>query len=424
MTSRRPVSLGLYRFGTTAASVLAGAWLKGRVRRGQEDPVRWRERLGHAGLPRPGGDLVWLHGASVGESLSLLSLVERLGTESPETAILVTSGTRASAAVLATRLRQPVLHQFAPLDAPGAARRFLDHWRPKVGVFVESELWPNLLLEAKGRGTRLALVSAKLSDRSLAGWRRAPQAARTLLGAFDLILARDAVAAERFEALGARVDGLTDLKFGAAPLPVDEGQWAEARETLGDRPVLLAASTHPGEEELILRAFRAARGDDQRPLLIIAPRHPDRGGAVESLALAAGFTVGRRGAGSGLGGEALYVADTVGELGLWFRLASLAVVGGSLTTDSVGGHNPMEPARLGCPLIVGPGTHGWPVYDALEAAAATSRVAPDDLVGWFSRAIQGDPALARMAERARAFVDAGDAAARMATDRVLALVTA
>ncbi len=424
MTPRRPASLGLYRLASTAASVLAGAWLRDRVRRGKEDPARWRERLGHAGRSRPGGDLVWLHGVSVGESLSLLPLVGRLLTESPETAILVTSGTRVSADILATRLRQPVLHQFAPLDTPGAARRFLDHWRPKVGVFVESELWPNLLLEAKGREIRLALVSAKLSDRSLAGWRRAPEAARTLLGAFDLILARDVAAAERFEALGAKVDGLADLKFGAAPLPVDEGQLAEARENLGDRPVLLAASTHPGEEELILRAFRVARGDDQRPLLIIAPRHPDRGEAVESLVLAAGFTVGRRGAGSGLGGEAVYVADTVGELGLWFRLASLAVVGGSLTIDSVGGHNPLEPARLGCPLIAGADTHGWPVYDALEAAAATARVAPDDLAGWFARTIRSDPSLAGMAERARAFVETGDAVARMATDRVLALVTA
>ncbi len=424
MTQRRPASLGLYRFATTVASVLAGAWLRGRVRRGKEDPARWRERLGHAGLPRPGGDLVWLHGVSVGESLSLLPLVERLLVDSPETTILVTSGTRASAEILATRLRQPVLHQFAPLDIPDAARRFLDHWRPKVGVFVESELWPNLLLEARARGSRLALVSAKLSDRSLAGWRRAPEAARTLLGAFDMILARDAVAAERFEGLGARVDGLADLKFGAAPLPVDEGRWAEARETLGDRPVLLAASTHPGEEDLILRAFRLARGDDQRPLLIIAPRHPDRGEAVESLALAAGFAVGRRGAGSGLGGETVYVADTVGELGLWFRLASLAVVGGSLATDSVGGHNPLEPARLGCPMIAGPGTHGWPVYDALETAGATSRVTPDGLAGWFSRAIQRDPALALMAERARAFAEAGDVEARTAIDRVVGLVKA
>ncbi len=424
MTPRRPASLSLYRFASTAASVLAGAWLRGRVRRGKEDPARWRERLGHAGLSRPGGDLIWLHGVSVGESLSLLPLAERLRAESPETTILVTSGTRAAAEILATRLRQPVLHQFAPLDTPGAARRFLDHWRPKAGVFVESELWPNLLLDAKGRGTRLALVSAKLSDRSLAGWRRAPEAARTLLGAFDLILARDAVAAERFEALGARVDGLADLKFGAVPLPVDQGQWARARANLGDRPVLLAASTHPGEEELILPAFRLACGDDQRALLIIAPRHPDRGEAVERLALAAGFTAARRGSGSGLGDEAIYVADTVGELGLWFRLASLAVVGGSLTTDSVGGHNPLEPARLGCPLITGPDTHGWPIYDVLETLGATSRVAPDDLAGWFARAIQGDPALDRMAERARAFAETGDAAARMATDRVVALVKA
>ena len=419
MTAPPPASLRLYGLATGAASLAAPAWLKGRAGRGKEDPARWPERLGRTTTRRPEGRLAWLHGVSVGESLSLLPLIDRIRTDRPDVAVLVTSGTRASADLLATRLPSGAIHQYAPLDTPGAVRRFLDHWRPDLGVLVESELWPNLILGAQARGMRLALVSAKLSARSLAGWRRAPGAARAVLAAFDLLLARDTDAAERFAALGARVDGLADLKFGAPPLPVDEGAWARA--VLGDSPVLLAASTHPGEEEIVLAAFRAA-AVGAAALLILAPRHPARGEAVERLARDIGLTVGMRAAGDALGAAAVYVADTVGELGLWYRLARLAVVGGSLTAEGVGGHNPLEPARLGCPFIAGPRTSAWPVYEAMEAEGATGRVPPADLAHWFARALAGDPALAAMARRACDFVSAGDAAAGEAAERVLGLL--
>ncbi|MDB5481331.1 MAG: 3-deoxy-D-manno-octulosonic acid transferase, partial [Caulobacteraceae bacterium] len=399
------------------------AWLKARARRGEEDPARWPEKLGRTAVARPGGRLAWLHGVSVGESLSLLPLVDRLRAERPDVAVLVTSGTRVSADLLATRLPAGALHQYAPLDAPGAVRRFLDHWKPELGVLVESELWPNLILEARSRGVRLALVSARLSAHSLAGWRRAPGAARAVLGAFDLLLARDVAAAERLAALGARVDGLADLKFGAPPLPVEEAELARARSVLGDRPVLFAVSTHPGEEELALGAVQAAAAAGEAgPLLILAPRHPARGEAVERLAREMGVAVGRRTRGEALGEAPVYVADTVGELGLWYRLARLAVVGGSLTEAGVGGHNPLEPARLGCPFIAGPEVTAWPVYQALEAAGATRRVPPGDLAGWFSRALAGDPALAAMAQQASVFAAAGDAAAGAAVERVLGLL--
>jgi len=417
-----PLSLRLYGAASGAASVFAPAWLKNRTRRGKEHPTRWPERLGRTAQVRPSGRLAWLHGVSVGEALSLLPLMERLRAERPEVAILVTTGTLAAAELIGARLREGAIHQYAPLDTPGAVRRFLDVWRPDLGVLVESELWPNLILAARSRGVRLALVSAKLSDRSLAGWRRAPGAARAVLAAFDLVLARDARAADRLEALGARVDGLADLKFGAAPLPVDEAELAQARGWLGARPVLLAASTHPGEEAAVLRAFRAV-GAGSAPLLILAPRHPTRGDAVERDARAAGLTVGRRSVGAVLGEARVYLADTVGELGLWYRLASLALVGGSLSAG-VGGHNPLEPARLGCPFVSGPWVFAWPVYDALAAAGASRRVEPGDLADWFARAIAGDPSLAGMAERARSLVAAGDAAAGQAAERVLGLLPA
>jgi 3-deoxy-D-manno-octulosonic-acid transferase len=337
--------------------------------------------------------------------------------------VLVTSATRASAEVLATRLCPGVLHQFAPVDSPDAVRRFLDHWRPDLGVLVESELWPNLILAARRRGARMALVSARMSARSLAGWRRAPAAARALLGAFDLILARDAAAAERLARLGARVEGLADLKFGAAPLPADPATVAEVREALAGRPVLLAASTHPGEEALILEAFRAARLGP-RAVLILAPRHPGRGEAIERMAHGLGFAAGRRSAGARPGEAAVLVADTLGELGLWYRLASLAVVGGSLIPGGPGGHNPLEPARLGCPFIAGPLVPAWPVYQALEAVSATALATPADLAAWLAKGAEGDSDLPAMAARARDFAAAGDAAARQAVDRVVELARA
>ena len=303
MTSplRPPASLRLYGLAAGLASAAAPAWLKMRARRGKEDPARWPERLGRTTTPRPEGRLAWLHGVSVGEGLSLLPLIDRIRTDRPDVAVLVTSGTRASADLLATRLPPGAIHQYAPLDTPGAVRRFLDHWRPDLGVLVESELWPNLILGARSRGARLALVSARLSARSVAGWRRAPGAARAVLSAFDLLLARDPDAAARFVALGVEVDGLADLKFGAPPLPVDEAEWATARSVLGDRPILLAASTHPGEEEVVLRAFQGA-APDQATLLILAPRHPARGAAKrgEPGPRTHGLAVGRR----ALGGSA------------------------------------------------------------------------------------------------------------------------
>jgi 3-deoxy-D-manno-octulosonic-acid transferase len=416
----------MYQLAAAAASPAAPAWLNARVARGKEDPARWPERLGRAGPARPEGRLVWLHGVSVGESLSLLPLAGRIREERPEVAVLVTSGTRAAAGLLAARLPPGAIHQYAPLDTPGAVRRFFAHWAPEFGVLVESELWPNLILAARAHGVRLALVSAKLSARSLGGWRRVPAAARAVLRAFDLVLARDTEAARRLEGLGARVDGLADLKFGARPLPADEAELGRARGLLGGRTVLLAASTHPGEEEPLLRALNAASGGEP-PLLILAPRHPVRGEEVCRLARAAGFEAGRRGAGDTLGDAPIYVADTVGELGLWYRLASLAVIGGSLVLESakaegVGGHNPLEPARLGCPFISGPNVAAWPVYEPLQAAGATRLVPGADLAVWFSRALASDPGLAAMAVRARAFAAAGDAAAGEAMERVLGLL--
>jgi 3-deoxy-D-manno-octulosonic-acid transferase len=345
-------ALAVYRALTAALEPLAPLLLNGRAARGKEDLARLGERLGRPAIPRPAGDLIWLHGASVGESLSLLPLIETLARERPDLALLVTSGTVTAAELLARRLPPAAIHQYAPVDAPGVARRFLAHWRPAVAVFVESELWPNLLLQAKAQGVKLALLGARVSQTSADGWARAPVAARTLLGAFDLILTQDAASRERLEMLGAAVDGELDLKQAAAPLPCDEAELSALAFPLRHRPVLVAASTHPGEDEMIAEAF--AHTAAPPALLVLVPRHPARADRIAAALVVQGLRYARRSTGEPIRSDTqVYLADTLGELGLFFRLAQAVVMGGSLT-GGVGGHNPLEPARLGLPVITGP----------------------------------------------------------------------
>ncbi|PHY18956.1 3-deoxy-D-manno-octulosonic acid transferase [Caulobacter sp. BP25] len=411
-------SLGLYRAATGLLEPIAPALLAHRARQGKEDQARLAERLGRSERARPDGPLVWLHGASVGESLSILPLVERLRAERPEVTVLVTSGTTTSAALLAKRLPSGAIHQYAPVDAPGAARRFIARWKPDLAVFVESELWPNLLLEAKAAGTRLALVSAKLSDRSFARWSKRPDAARQLLSAFDLILAQDARAHQRFEALGGKVTGEADLKFGAGPLPVDEPELAKQRAIFAGKPVLLAASTHPGEDELVIAAY--AEMAEDRPHLIIVPRHIERGPAIVDMARWRGLSVRLRSGGDPSG--SILVADTLGELGLWYRLADLALICGSLLPN-IGGHNPLEAARVSCPFVRGPHVENWrSVYDALAEVGIGGYADDTDLCDDLSGALANPDQLRIQAAKARAFVDVRDAEARAGLSRILELV--
>ena len=373
---------------------------------------------------RPPGRLAWLHGASVGEGLSLLPLIQALSAADPTLNLLVTSGTRTSAELLGRRLPPGARHQFVPVDGPRASGRFLQHWRPDLAVFAESELWPNLILGAREQGARTALVSARLSRASLRAWARAPGAARTLIGGFDLVLAQDAEAAAGLSRLGARDDGRLNLKLAGDPLPVEPTALADLRASLDGRPLLLAASTHPGEEAMALEVFGFLKDRPERPLLVLVPRHPERGEPVEILTRSRGLTVARRAADQPLtGATEVYVADTLGELGLWFRLARAALVGGSLV-EGVGGHNPLEPARLGCPVISGPHVDNWRgVYAELAAARAVRVVAGvGGLAGVFAEAVVDPAELRREAARAQAFAAAQGGVVEDAAARLLALL--
>lgn len=409
-------ALAAYSGLTGALEGVAPLLLRRRVKIGKEDPARLNERLGHPVLPRPDGPLIWLHGASVGESLSLLALIERLRAERPATTLLITSGTVTSAQLLARRLPEGVLHQYAPIDAPGACRRFLAHWRPDMVVFAESEFWPNLILGAKAAGAKVVLVSGKMSQASYQGWTRWPGAARRLFAAYDLILAQDSRSASRIERLGGQVAGLADLKFGAGPLPADALALSAARAALGELPVVLAASTHPGEDEIVLAAFQGFRSNHR---LIIAPRHPDRGPDIAELARTKGYSAARRGAGETPGAAEVYIADTLGELGLWFRLARVSIVCGSFK-DGIGGHNPLEPARLGCAAISGPHVDNWQgVFNDLADADAIVMARDGEELAL----ALGMPEArrARLAGNAEAFAAARDAEALAGLSRIVGM---
>ena len=394
------LALSLYRLATRLAEPLAPLVLRSRARGGKEDPARLTERLGHAARPRPDGPLIWLHGVSVGETQSLLPLVSALRAARPAAALLVTSGTVTSAQALVPHLPDGVIHQFIPVDTPAAARRFLDHWRPDLAIFVESELWPNLILAAQARGARLALVSARMTETSAAGWARVPAAARILLNAFDLVMPQDEATRARLGRLGAACGPGLNLKRTGAPLPADEVELARLKTIIGARKIVLAASTHPGEEVLIVQAFQAAVRGPAEALLILVPRHPDRGGA-----LAQSFQASRRSAGEPPTGRA-HIADTLGELGLFFRLADIVVMGGSFV-PSIGGHNPLEPARIGRPILTGPHTfNAAEVYADLFAQAAAIEAKDSAALTRHLRGLLDNPLIARrMGEAALSYAE-------------------
>ncbi len=352
--------LRLYRIVTWAIAPIAYRVVARKLRAAGVSEARIGERRGFPTQPRPDGTLIWFHAASVGESLSVLALIARIGERLGAAEFLITSGTATSAELVAKRLPPRTRHQFAPLDAPGPVARFLGHWRPDAGVFVESEIWPGMLTQARARGVRLALLNARLSDKSVQGWCKRPRTARAVLGVFDILLTQNAANARNLIAMGAersRVETGINLKSTSAPLPVDAATLAELQGQLGNRPLWVASSTHPGEEEIVLAAHRRLLAAHPDLLLLLVPRHPERGDEVAALIARTGMSCARRGAGEPLTSRQVYLADTLGETGTWYALSPVVFLGGSLTP--VGGHNPFEPAQAGAAVITGPGTHNF-----------------------------------------------------------------
>lgn len=329
--------------------------LSRRLHAGKELAERINERRGITEQTRPTGRLLWCHGASVGESLSLLPLIDRLLAAEPGLHILVTTTTVTSARLMAERLPARAMHQFAPLDHPGWVRRFLDHWRPDGVLWIESELWPNTLRQLRQRAVPALLLNGRLSDRSFARWQRWSASARELLGCFSACMAQSSQDADRFAALKAPgVSCPGNLKFGAPPLPVDQAKQQALEAAIDSRPVWLAASTHPGEEALVLETHRQLIARYPGLLTVIAPRHPVRGPEIATLCQEQGVPHRLRGASPQLptAQDQVYIADTLGEMGTLFSLIPLVFMGGSLVP--IGGHNPIEPALFGCVVLHGP----------------------------------------------------------------------
>lgn len=357
--------IGIYRRATAMMTPLAPLLLKVRERQGKEDPRRRGERFGIAGAARPEGRLVWAHAASVGEANAILPVLEALMARRSDVSVLLSTGTTTSGGLAARRLGPRGVHQYVPLDAPRFARSFLDHWRPDVAVFTESEIWPNLLLETSDRGIPLLLANARMSGRSFKRWSRSPALSFPLFGRFAAILAQSELLARRFTALGGRkVTDVGNLKIDAPPPPADPLELDMLRRALDGRPVLTAASTHEGEEAVVAQAHRQVAREIEGFCTVIAPRHPERGTAIAEQLKGLGLTVAQRSLGQLPDARTdVYIADTIGELGTFFALAPVAFIGGSLVDK--GGQNPIEAVRHGALPLTGP--HWQNFRDAYRA---------------------------------------------------------
>jgi 3-deoxy-D-manno-octulosonic-acid transferase len=367
VSDRLPAALRAYRLFSTAMTPLTPLFLARRQRLGKEHGLRLGERRGVSAKGRPHGPLVWLHGASVGELISVLPLIERIHAR--EVNLLVTSGTVTSGGLAEQRLPRDVIHQFVPIDVPYFVRRFLDHWEPDLALFVESELWPNIMIETSRRAVPMILINGRLSANSFRRWQHAPATIGDLLRRLDLCLARTPADAERLSELGARhVVTTGDLKLDGPAPPADRDKLAALQRAVAGRTLIAAASTHEGEEAAMVDAHLKLRANFPNLLTVIAPRHPERGESVAELARAAGLAARLRSRGELPDATTeIYIADTVGELGLIYRLAPIVFIGGSLIKH--GGQNPIEPAKLGATILHGPHVANFAeIYAALDEA--------------------------------------------------------
>ena len=355
-----PLTLHVYRALLTVATPLAGILLSHRVKRGKEDPQRLAERRGESTVVRPPGPLVWVHGASVGEVAAIIPLVERIASK--DFKVLVTSGTVGSAKLCEQRLPAGVIHQFVPLDAPRFIARFLDHWKPDLALFTESDLWPNIIIMSHARRIPLILVNGRVSERSFNRWRYAPATIGAMLRRFDLCLAQSPAYATRYRDLGApRIATTGNLKLDVPEPPADRDSLQALQSAIGGRTTIAAASTHAGEEIALVDMHSKLRHSFPQLLTLIAPRHPDRGSGIVEIASAAGLSASRRSQGRLPDAKTdIYVVDTLGELGL---------------VATHGGQNPVEPIKLGAAVLHGP--HVWnfaEIYAALDAAHGAEQV--------------------------------------------------
>lgn len=370
--------LPLYKAITALSAPFLALLLKYRVSIGKEDKNRLSERMGETAMPRPAGQLIWIHAASVGEAQSALILIARIHQIQPNVNFLVTSGTLTSANLMAKRLPPNAAHQFYPLDHPKWVKRFLNHWKPDLALWMESELWPNMLLTLKDKKIPAVLINARLSDKSYKRWKLLHGTIQKILSSFSLIMTQTDKDAERYKSLGAEQVFVTDnLKYSAAPLPYNETDLSKLQNAIGDRKIWLYASTHDGEESLACWLHKNLKQTHSNLLTIIVPRHPERRNDIEKECKSAGLSVSMRGENKNLPNDKtdIYIADTLGELGLFYRLSPIAMIGRSFSNDGGGGHNPIEAAQLDCAVLTGPNVqYQTEIFETMIAKRAAEQM--------------------------------------------------
>ncbi len=407
-------SLLAYHSLTAAISPFTGMILKSRVKKGKEDPNRLQERQGFASRKRPAGKLIWMHGASIGESQVLLLLFEAMRKQKPDLQALITTQTLTSADLIARKNLDGLIHQMAPLDTPFAAERFLKHWHPDVAVFAEGDIWPNLITKLDKKRIPRLLVNARMTEKSFHGWMRYPQLATKLFGGFDHIIAANQKTADflkRFYRKRVKMAG--NVKYSAPPLSYDRDELAKLEPIIGRRNVIAAISTHPGEEELIAEATaRLGAADRTPPLLIIAPRHPERGADIAARLRQQNEKLYLRSRdNTPTGRERIWICDTLGEVGLWTKLSDVVFLGGGLPGSETYGHNPIEPLKLKRHVVSFPEvTNFQKEFDDMTAAHAATLVDDvDELVSALRPHISEGTVIAPNLAKLAGYLEADDA---------------
>jgi 3-deoxy-D-manno-octulosonic-acid transferase len=382
--------------------------LNKRVKLGKEDPERLDERMGTPSIKRPSGKLVWFHAASVGEAQSTLILIDKLSSINPQANFLITTGTVTSAELMSKRLPNQCFHQYIPLDHPKWTKSFIEHFKPDVVFWLESELWPNMLGHIKTKNIPCVLVNARLSERSLKRWQKSKKSAARLLSSFDLILCQTEEDATSYRVLGAENILITDnIKYSAAPLPFEKQALSKIEEAVTKRPLWLYASTHEGEERIAASIHKSLKAQIPELLTIIVPRHPERGKSIEAELIKLDLKVIRRGSQFNLPStqDDIYIADTLGELGLFYRLSPIACIGRSFSNDGGGGHNPIEAAQLDTAILHGPHIQNLKaIYDEIDSyGAALCAGTPEKLEEYIYKLIKDEETLHALQNKASEF---------------------
>ncbi|PSL20156.1 3-deoxy-D-manno-octulosonic acid transferase [Shimia abyssi] len=347
-----------------------------RVKSGKDDPVRSQEKLGLTDLSRPKGTLIWLHAVGLGEVLALRPLITEMRRQRPDLQFLITSTARSAGKVIGDNLPDNTMHQFLPLDGPLFVKRFLNHWQPDLSIWSEQDLWPGAIMDTARRGIPLAYINARITPQSYQRRKTFRGLYRKMLAQFEIVTAQNQESAQFLEALGAHdVKVMPSLKPAAEPLRADAGVVQEMQQAIGTRKVWVAASTHKADEDVVLEAHKILLKRDPQTLLVLVPRIPVRAPEIATTLAHAGFSFAQRSIGQPIAPEtSVYLADSFGELGVWYRISNIALIGASF--DGLGGHNPWEAVCLSNRVLHGPGVHNFiSDYQILDAQSISEEIA-------------------------------------------------